>query len=243
MMDPLLLTKVITASVTFVIAIAAGFIELRLNPRSWLNRLFALFFISTAAGFVFYAVYHTIYSGDFNADAAIIIPMLITAQILFNIPVICLVITVFVLEKYEKIALNYKHIGVMLVVFTIMSVGYFIEVPELEMAGYIQTPPIIDTNTNDFLALFVNAFRLVLFVYVIIKYTLISRKVEEATKKRLQLFIVGVIIIVIGIVINLIGGNIAERLMGLIGETLFEVFGLILLDIGIFIIVKGFLIS
>ncbi len=73
-----------------------------------------------------------------------------------------------------------------------------------------------------------------LFFYVIFKYTRITKKVEEATKKRIQWFSVGVIIIIVGIVINLIGG--------FLGNILIEIFALILLDLGIFVIVKGFLI-
>ena len=241
-MDTLLLIKIITASISVIIALVAGFIELRLNPKNWLNRWFALFFISTAMGFFVYTFYHSIYTGDFYADQAIIIPLLITAQILLNLPSVCLVMTVFILEKYKKIALNYKHLGVMMVLLVIMSFGYFIWVPTLNWDKYHQVNYIIDTDTVSFLAYFVNFLRLILFVYVIFKYAMITRKVEEDTKKRIQWFFGGVILIIVGVIINLIGGIFGEALLGAPGETLIEVFALVLLDIGIFVIIKGFLI-
>jgi len=234
-MELSLLIKVIVASISVVIALVAGIIELRLNPESWLNRLFFLFFITTALGFFTYAFYHLINTGDFYTTQDIVIPMLITAQILLNLPSIFLVMTVFILEKYKKIALNYKHLGVMLVLLVIMSIGYFIPdlVPNLHYDDYT-TFQVINTETALGLQVFVNLFRLVLFFYVIFKYTKIAKKVEESTKKRIQWFSVGVIIIIVGIVINLLGG--------FLGNILIEIFALILLDIGIFVIVKGFLI-
>ncbi|MHA2366885.1 MAG: hypothetical protein ACXAC7_23235 [Candidatus Hodarchaeales archaeon] len=242
MIDTLLLIKIIVASVTVLIALVAGFIELRLNPKSWLNRWFALFFISSALGFFTYTFYHSINTGDFYADQGIIIPMLITTQILLNIPALCLVMTVFILEKYKKIALNYKHLGTMIALLFIMSIGYFIPTltPYLNQEDYNNN--IINTETNDYLSIFVNILRLILFVYVIFKYTKITQKVEEDTKKRIQWFFRGVIIIIVGVIINLIGGIFGVTLLGAIGETLIEVLALILLDIGIFLIVKGFLI-
>ena len=122
-MDTLLLIKIIAASVSVIIALVAGFIELRLNPKSWLNRLFALFFISTAMAFFIYAIYHSIYSTDFYVDQAIIIPLLITAQFLWSLPVIFLVMTVFILEKYKKIALNFYQLGLRLGLF--LKIKYF----------------------------------------------------------------------------------------------------------------------
>lgn len=241
-MDTLLLIKIIAASVSVIIALVAGFIELRLNPKSWLNRMFALFFISTAMAFFIYAIYHSIYSTDFYVDQAIIIPLLIIAQFLWSLPVIFLVMTVFILEKYKKIALNYKHIGAMVALLIIMSIGYFIWVPTLNWESYHQVNHIIDTDTRSFLAIFVNLFRIVLFFYVLFKYSMISRKVEENTKKRIKWFFAGNSVIVVGILINVIGGIFGGVLMGAIGETLIEVLALLLLDIGIFLIVKGFLI-
>ena len=227
------LIKTIVASTSVIIALVAGFIELRLNPDNWLNRWFALFFISTAMAFFIYAFYHLVNTGEFYTTQAIVIPMLITAHFLFSFAVICLVMTVFILEMYKKIALNYKHLGLMMVLLIIMIIGYFILVPTLNRTSY-DDDHIIDTDTLFPLHIFVNFLRLGLLFYVIFKYSIITRKVEEDTKKRIQWFIAGVIIITIGIVINLLGGFIKEPLV--------EIFALVLLDVGIFVIVKGFLI-
>ena len=228
------LIKTIVASISVVIALIAGFIELRLNPKNWLNRWFALFFISTALAFFIYAFYHLIYNTDFYTTQAIVIPMLITAHFLFSFATICLVMTVFILEKYKKIALNYKHLGLMMILLIIMSIGYFLPglrpilLEDQHILGFI------DTYTPSELFWFVNIIRLGLLFYVIFKYAMITRKVEEATKKRIQWFIAGVTVIIVGIVINLLGGFVKQPLI--------EIFALVLLDVGIFIIVKGFLI-
>lgn len=228
------LIKTIVASISVIIALIAGLIELRLNPDNWLNRWFALFFISTAMAFFIYAFYHLIYNTDFYITQAIVIPMLITAHFLFSFATICLVMTVFILEKYKKIAFNYKHLGLMMVLLIIMSIGYFLPglrpilLLDQHLLGFI------DTYTPSALFWFVNIIRLGLLFYVLFKYAMITRKVEEATKKRIQWFIAGIISIIVGIVINLLGGFVMQPLI--------EIFALILLDIGIILIVKGFLI-
>ncbi len=228
------LIKTIVASISVVIALVAGLIELRLNPNNWLNRWFALFFISVAMAFFIYALYHLINTFEFYTTQAIVIPMLVTAHFLFSFAAICLVMTVFILEKNKKIALNYKHLGLMMILLIIMSIGYFLPGlrPILLEDQYILG--FIDTDTPSGLFWFVNIIRLGLLFYVIFKYAMITRKVEEATKKRIQWFISGVIIIIVGIVINLLGGFLKEPLI--------EIFAVVLLDSGIIIIVKGFLI-
>ena len=47
------LIKTIVASISVIIALIAGFIELRLNPDSWLNRWFALFFYLGSDGILY----------------------------------------------------------------------------------------------------------------------------------------------------------------------------------------------
>ena len=233
-MDPLNLFKVIFAIVSVVIALIAGFIELRLKPDNWLNRWFALFFISTAMAFLMYTLYHLWPLGNFLQDQLIIIPMMISAHLLFNFPAICLVMTVFILEKYRKIAMDIKHLGTMLILFVVMSIGYFIPglTPHLELDAH--SDGVIDTKTPDPLFYFVNIIRIVLFSYVVFKYANIARKVGDDTKKRVQWFFAGVVIVIIGVFFNLFGGS--------LGIAFIEIFALILFDIGIFVIVKGFLI-
>jgi len=235
-MDLLNLFKIIFAIVSVIIAFVAGFIELRLNPDNWLNRWFALFFISTSMAFLMYTLYHLwpITPGNFEQDQLIIIPMMISAHFFFNLPAICLVMTVFILEKYKKIAMDIKHLGTMLLLFVIMSIGYFIPglTPHLEEVEH--GAGLIDTHTPFPLFLFVNIIRIGLFGYVVFKYAVIARKVEDSTKKRVQWFFAGVVIVITGVLFNLFGGS--------LGVVYFEIFALILFNIGIFVIIKGFLI-
>lgn len=235
-MDLLNLIKIIAASISVVIALVAGFIELRLNPKKWLNRWFALFFISTAMGFSFYTFYHfwPISTSNFTQDEQIIIPLMITAQILFNLIPLCLVMTVFILEKFKKIAMDFTHLGTMIILFVIMSIGYFIPGLTPNLNEIDHGNGLINTETNRLLFYFVNIIRIGLFSYVVFKYAIIARKVENDTKKRVQWFFAGVVIVIVGLLFNLVGGS--------LNEALIEIFALILFDIGVFVVVKGFLI-
>ncbi|MFW9824148.1 MAG: hypothetical protein ACFFE4_14485 [Candidatus Thorarchaeota archaeon] len=237
-MDPLNLIKIIAASVTVIFALAAGFIELRLNPKNWLNRWFALFFITGAMGFFLYTLYHALPLSNFEQDQLTIIPIMITAQLFFNLIPLCLVMTVFVLEKYQKIAMNITHLGIIGLLFIVMSTGYFIPplTPRLDAEAYAMR--LINTETPALLQYPVNILRMILAAYVVVRYALISRKVENETRKRVQWFFGGVIIIIIGLIFNLIGGTFNVALI----ETLIELVALLLLDIGFLAIVKGFLI-
>lgn len=233
-MDLLTLIKIIAASVSVIIALVAGFIELRLNPESWLNRWFALFFITTATAFSLYTLYHSLPLGNFIQDQLTIIPIMIVAQLFFNLIPLCLLMTVFVLEKYQKIAMNIAHLGTIAILFVIMSIGYVIPTltPHLDEEAHAIGQ--INTKTPSALLYFVNIARIVLALYVVIKYAMVSRKVEGETKKRVQWFFGGVLIIIIGLLFNLLGGTLHVALI--------EIIALILLDFGFFAIVKGFLI-
>lgn len=226
MMDLLNILKIITATITIIIAITVGIIELHLNPDNLLNRWFFLFFISAALGFLAYTVYHIILN---NSD--IIIPIMILAQLLFNFIPISLVMTVFILEKYEKIAMSFRYLGIMIALFIIMSFGYFIWVPTLDMTDY--SNGIVNTITRDELFIFVNFIRILLFVFVVYKYARITRSIGEDTKKRIQWFFAGIIVAIIGLLFNLVGGVLKWIPM--------EIIALIAVDIGIVLAFKGFL--
>ncbi len=221
------MVKIIAAIVSVIIAFIAGFIELRLNPDNWLNRWFAIFFISTSLGFFTYTIYHIIL--DFSE---IIIPIMITTQIIFNLVPISAVMTVFIIEKYQKVAMDLKHLGIMIGLFIIMSIGYFIWIPRLDMVSYNQG--IVNTVTPIEWFFFVNIIRLILDIFVVYKYAVIIGKIEGDTKTRVIWFFVGLLVAIMGVFFNLIGG--------FLDVIFFEILAVILLDIGIFIIVKGFFI-
>jgi len=227
-MDVLNLIKIIAAIITVVFAFIAGYIELRLDPKNWLNRWFALFFISTSLGFLTYTIYHFIL---FNPH--IVIPIMISAHILLNFAAISLVMTVFILEKYEKIAMSFRYFGMMMILFIIMSFGYFIWTPTLNMERFNQG--IVDTDTPLGWFIFVKSILFVLFIFVLYKYAKIAKNLEGESKKRISWFFVGVFIVFIGLIFNLLGG--------ISHSILIEILGLICFDIGAIIVVKGFLIK
>ena len=226
-MDPLNLLKIITTIITAVIALVIGLRVLSLNKSDILNRWFALYFISSSLGFVFYSIYHLILN---NAD--IIIPLMITAQIFFNLNAISLIMTLFALEKYSKTAMSMKYLGTMLIIFFAMSIGYFIFSPYLDMDDYALE--IVDTHTPPELLIFVNSIRIILALFAVYKYIVITRKLEGETKNRMKWFSVGVIVFILGLLINLLGG--------LLESIEMEIVALIIIDIGALLVLKGFLI-
>jgi len=141
-MDIYNLIKIITAVITVIISLTIGFNVLRLNPGNLLNKWFTLFFISSSTGFLIYTVYHLILD-----NSQVIIPLMITAQIFFNFIFISLMMTVFVLEKYKKVAMSLRYLGTMMALFIIMSLGYFIWIPTLNMVRYAER--IVDTDTPE----------------------------------------------------------------------------------------------
>ena len=227
-MDISNLLKIITAIITVIFAFIAGYIELRRNPDYWLNRWFAIFFSSAALGFLFYTIYHIN-----TLNPIIIIPMMVTAQILYNFGIMALLMTVFILDHSEKIAMSFKYIRISFALFILSIFGYFIWIPTLNMERYKQG--IVDTDTPLGWFIFVNIVRLGIIFFVIIKYALIAKGTEGITKKRVLWFLVGAVIFSIGIIVNMLGG--------ILFSVWIEILGLIAFDIAIIITVKGFLIE
>jgi len=226
-LDPLNILKIITTIITAVIALIIGLRVLSLNKSDLLNRWFALYFISSSLGFIIYAIYHLILN---NKD--VIIPLMITAHIFFNFNSISLTMTLFVLEKHTKIAMSIKYLGTMLIVFFVMSIGYFIFPPYLDTGYYALG--IVNTHTPPGLLIFVNTIRILLATYAAYRYIVINKKIEGETKNRIKWFSLGVIIIILGLLINLTGG--------LLQSIEIEILALVIIDIGAILILKGFLI-
>jgi hypothetical protein len=226
-MDTFNLIKIITTLITAVIALIIGLRVLSLNKGDILNVWFTIYFISSSFGFIFYTAYHLILN---NAD--IIIPLMITAQIFFNLNSISLVMTVFSLEKYSQITMSLKYFGSMIILFFIMSIGYIFFPPHLEMEEYALG--IVNTQTPPGLLIFVNSIRILLSIFSVYKYIVTTKNLEGETKKRMKWFSAGVIVLILGIVFNLAGG--------LISSIFIEIIALIIVDIGAFLILKGFLI-
>lgn len=230
-MDPIIIAlniiKLILPLITGIIALIAGFIELRLNSKNWLNRWFFSFFISASLGYLIYSVYHIIIFSPAITSIAVVI-----TQIFFNFIPISLVMTVFVLEKFPKKAMSPKYLGTMLVIFILMSFGYFWWTPTVDPDYYTQR--IINTTTPLPWFVFVNFVRMVLFGYALFKYAMITKKTDGEAKQRMRWFFIGIVIIIIGLLFNLFGG--------ILNIVLIEILALILFNLGAIIIVKGFII-
>lgn len=227
-MDLFNILKITSSIITVIFAVIAAYIELRKNPNYWLNRWFAIFFISIALGFFMYTFYHFILN-----NAIIIIPMMVTAQILYNFGVAVLLMTVFILKHGEKKGMRKKYLGITFAFFIVSIFGYFIWIPSLNMERYAQG--IVDTETPLFWYVFVSVVRLALFGFVFYQYAKIARFTEGIAKKRVIWFLRGSFVALIGIILNMVGGVLSSLLV--------EILGLIAIDIGIIGIVNGFLIE
>jgi len=128
--------------------------------------------------------------------------------------------------------MSLKYLGTMLIIFFIMSIGYFIFTPNLKMVEYADG--IVDTHTPPGLFIFVNAIRILLVLYAAYRYIVINRKIEGETKNRIKWFSLGVIVFLFGLSINLTGG--------LFSLIVLEILALIIIDIGALLVLRGFLI-
>ena len=227
MIEPIL--ELIIEVISILITFTAGIIELRLNPKNWLNRWFAIFFFSFSLGFLAFMIYHLIICPGCEP---IVISIMILAQIFFNLIPISLVMTVFILEKSQDVAVNPKYLGLMISILILISFGYFIWSPDLDLDSYVIG--VVNTRTPGIWLAFVNIGRMGLLAYVIYRYAIITQKTEVQTKRRIQWFFVGISIVAIGLIVNLIGG--------IIDLIPIESVALIIINIGVILIVKGFFI-
>jgi len=100
------LIKTLMAGLTFVVGLLAAIVEIRKNPNYWLNRFFGLFFIFASLGFLGYVAYHIILT---NIDA--VLSIMIITNLILNASIACLLMTEFILEHSERIAMTLKYIG------------------------------------------------------------------------------------------------------------------------------------
>ena len=226
-MIPVEVMKIIPPLITGVIALLAGFVELRLNPKNWLNRWFFSFFLSASLAHFAYTIYHLVIISETITSIGAVI-----TQIFFNLIPISLVMTVFVLEKFSKVAMSLRYLGVMMLIFILMSLGSILLPPKPDPTKFANG--IIDTNTNPIWFISVNFLRMALFGYALFKYGMIIKKTEGEAKQRMKWFFIGILISFIGLIMNLLGG--------ILINTVIEVLALILFNIGTITIVKGFFI-
>ena len=226
-MDVVILIKVIFAIVTTIIISSVGIRVLSINRANQLNRWFFLFSISSSLGFLLYTIYHFI-----TNNASIVIPIMVTAHISFNFTVVALLMTVFILDKFSKVAMTPRYLLLIFALFFLMSFGYFIWTPTLNMESYALG--IVDTITPIGWHIFLNLIRMLISIYVVYKYIIMTRTIEKETRKKIQWFSVGVIIMVVGLFINVLGGFLSSSTL--------EIIAIITFTLGSLTIFKGFLI-
>ena len=226
-MDLLNGLKIGGALFTFLWGMGIAYIQLKKNLQSWLKRYFAGFFSSTAIGFLLYTLYHLMFQAP-----NLIIPMMILAQVFFNLGMTCLLLVVLIVEYGEITVFDKKLYLFPFILFVISLIGYVIWPPTLNQEDLENG--LINTETTLILLLIVNLFRLFIVSFAIIKFWLLAKNSEDNyLKKRLLRFSYGLIIILLGILLNLLGGSLKS-----IGIFL-EILGLAGFDIGAFIIFQG----
>ncbi len=230
LVNPLNVLKIVTTIITCALALVAGFIEIRKNPKYWLNRWFALYFSAISIGFLVYSIYHLIIV---ESLIPLVIPLMITAQILYHVGMVSLLMTTFILDYSEKVAMDKKYLLIILALLIISSFGYFVWYPELNMENFAKG--VVDTETPLFWYLFVSLFRVSISAYVLYKFSRILQKLDGMERKRILWFFIGSAINIGGILINMIGG--------IVSLLILEILGLATFNIGTFFIVRGFLLK
>jgi len=229
-MDPLNTIKIVSSFITLIIAIVCGVIELKKNPEYWVNRFFALTYIFLGIGLVFYTGYHIILN-----NPSVIIPMNIIANIFFNLGLSSLIMVTFIIDHSEKTALSVKYFCISFGISSVILLGYIFWTPTLNMEYY--ELGIVDTETPLFYFFFLSLFRLIVIIYVLIKFNIVSNKAKGIAKKRLKLVSRGTLLLIVGFMINIFSAQIGD-----IGIYL-EISGLWLCIVGLLISVKGFLLE
>ena len=224
--------KIVLAILTVIVALISAIVEIKKNPDYWLNRFFAMFFLFVALGFGGFTAYHLI---TWNEDLTLAI--MVTTNVLLNLSLACLLMTEFILQYSEVIAIKPKFLILTSVLFLASIIGYAFLYPTLDMIEYAQGE--VNTHTDIFLLAGVTLYRLAIVFYVLFKFISLVKQAEaEKVKKQLKLFSIGMIFIIAGIVLFMVGNMIT----GTIG-ILLEIIGQICLNVGMIEIARGFLVK
>ncbi len=231
-LEILALIKTLMAVITFVVGLIAAIVEIKKNPSYWLNRFFGLFFTFASLGFLGYVAYHIILS-DINLTLGI----MIATNLILNASIACLLMTEFILEHSERIAMTPKYIGATIVLYSLSIFGYFIEFgrPWVDAVDYAAGS--VNTHTPTYWLIIVTLYRLTVAFYVQFKLMGLMKKTEGKVKQQLKFFNIGVFFIILGILLFLLG-NIPETI-----GIILEITGQVCLNIGMIEITRGFLVK
>jgi len=225
--------KIFLAVLTVIVGLISSIVEIRKNPDYWLNRFFAMFFLFAALGFSGFTAYHLI-----TWDSDLTLAIMVTTNVLLNFSLACLLMTEFILQYSEVIAMKPKYLLITLILFLSSIIGYAIAYPEIaDMAQYNAGE--VNTDTDPILLAYITLYRLAIVFYVLFKFIqLVKQAQAEKVKKQLKLFSIGMIFIILGITLFLVG-NLIHGDIGII----LEIIGQICLNIGMIEIARGFLVK
>ncbi len=218
--------KISAALITVIIGFYCSYIELKKNSEYWLNRFFSLFFMATATGFFFYTLYHIILQ-----NAILVIPFMITSQIMFQIGLSFLLMTEFVIEFSEKTAVSKKYLILSFTPVLLTLIGYMIWVPTLNMVDYDAGHVNTETPLGWFLVVFV--YRIGILCFVLIKFMLLARTSTGKVKTQINYFAIGMGISVGATLLTILGG-----ISGIVGVIL-EIVGLLVFNLAVLFIIRG----
>jgi len=224
--------KIVFAVLLVIVGSVSAIVEIRKNPDYWLNRFFAMFFLFAALGFSGFTAYHLI-----TWDEDLTLAIMVTTNVLLNFSLACLLMTEFILQYSEVIAMKPKYLLITLGLFLTSIIGYAIRYPTLDMAEYAAGE--VNTHTDIYLLAYVTLYRLGIVFFVLIKFISLVKQAEaEKVKKQLKLFSIGMIFIILGITLFLLG-NLVTGNVGII----MEIVGQLCLIIGMSEIARGFLVK
>ncbi len=224
--------KIILAVLTVIVGLTIAIVEIRKNPDYWLNRFFAMFFLFVGLGFGGFTAYHLI-----TWDENLTLGIMVATNVLLNFSLACLLMTEFILQHSEVIAMKAKFLIFAFGLFLASVIGYAFLFPTLDMTAYAAKE--VNTHTDIFLLAGVTLYRLAIVFYVLFKFISLVKKAEsEKVKKQLKLFSIGMIFIILGILLFLVG----NMIVGNVG-ILLEIVGQICLNIGMIEEGRGFLVK
>ena len=224
--------KIILAILTVIVGFTSAIVEIRKNPDYWLNRFFALFFLFAALGFSGFTAYHLI-----TWDSDLTLAIMVTTNCLLNFSLACLLMTEFILQYSEVIAMKPKFLLISFGIFLTSIIGYAFAYPTLDIAEYALGD--VNTHTDPVLLAYVTLYRLAIVFYVLFKFiSLVKQAQAEKVKKQLKLFSIGMIFIILGITLFLVGNLITGN-----GGIILEIIGQVCLNIGMIEIARGFLVK
>ena len=114
--------KIIFAVLLVIVGLIIAIVEIKKNPDYWLNRFFAMFFLFAALGFSGFTAYHLI-----TWDKDLTLAIMVTTNILLNFSLACLLMTEFILQYSEVIAMKPKYLITSFLLFLSSIIGYAID--------------------------------------------------------------------------------------------------------------------